>query len=68
MPWIGDVEDAKSIDDLITPASVTGKSIPDFENLDLKIASGLGKIRDNLPQQKAKLNQRRGHFRADRLL
>ena len=38
MLWIGAVEDAKSIDDPITSASITGKSILDFENLDFKIA------------------------------
>ena len=41
---IGDVEDAQSIDDFITPASTTGRPIPDFENLDFKIASGIRKI------------------------
>ena len=41
---MGDVEDAKGTDDLITPASFTGISKPDFENLDFKIASGLRKI------------------------
>ena len=41
---IGEVEDAKSIDDLITSASFTGESILDFANLDFKIASGLRKI------------------------
>ena len=30
MLWIGDVEDADSIDDLITSASMTRESIPDF--------------------------------------
>ena len=42
--WIGDVEDATSIDDLITSACMKGKSIPDYENLDFKIACGLKKI------------------------
>ena len=44
MLWVGEVEDAKNIDDLITSASVTRKPILDFENLDFKIASGLRKI------------------------
>ena len=44
MLWIGEVEDEKSIDELISSASITGRSIPDFENLDFKIASGLRKI------------------------
>ena len=38
MPWIGEVEDAKSIDDLITSASIPGKPIPDFETVDFMIA------------------------------
>ena len=44
MLWIGEVEDEKSIDELISSASITGRSIPDFENLDFKIAGGLRKI------------------------
>ena len=34
MQEIGEVRDAKSIDDLITFASITGKPMLDFENLD----------------------------------
>ena len=34
MLWIGEVEDGETVDDLITAASVTGKPIADFENLD----------------------------------
>ena len=45
MLWVGEVEDATSIDNLIPSASTTGKPIPDFENHDFKIASGLKKIR-----------------------
>ena len=37
------LEDAKSIDDLITLASFSGRPIPDFENLEFKIASKLTK-------------------------
>ena len=45
MLWTGDLQDAHSIDDLNTPASVTRRPIPDFENLDeKKIASGLRNI------------------------
>ena len=43
MAW-REVEDAKSIDDLITSPSTTGRPILDFENLDCKIESGLRKI------------------------
>ena len=41
---MSEVEDAKSIDDLIASASMAGKPILDFENLDFKIASGVTKI------------------------
>ena len=63
MPWIGDVEDARSIGGHITSASITRRSMLDFENLDCKIARGLRKFKS--PQQKAKLNQRRHHLQAD---
>ena len=39
--WTGELEDAKSVHELITSAPITRKPIPDFENLDFKIASGL---------------------------
>ena len=44
MLWKGEVEDIECIDELSTSASITGRPIPDFENLDFKIASGLWKI------------------------
>ena len=44
MLWIGEVEDAKYIDEPTTPASITGRPILDFEKLDFKIASGLRKV------------------------
>ena len=44
MLWIGEVEDVKTFDELITSTSTTGRQIPDFENLDFKIASGLGNV------------------------
>ena len=34
MLWMGEVEDAKSIDDLITAASISRKPITDCESLD----------------------------------
>ena len=61
-------------DDLITSASRTGIPIPDFENLDFKIASGLMGIqtgnfnKHKSPQPKEKFSQRRDHLQADRLL
>ena len=72
--WIGEVEDAKSIDDLITSASTFGALVSDEnswfqdctwtqEDRNKKEAS-----RNKSPQEKAKLNQRRDHLRAVRLV
>ena len=44
MLWIGEVEDALSINELITLASIAEDPIVNFENLDFKIASGLRNI------------------------
>ena len=44
MPWIGELKDVKRVDYLVTSASIAGKPIPYFENLDFKIASELRKI------------------------
>ena len=73
MLWIGQVEDAKSIDDLITSASMTGGPTPDSEKLDFKIASGLTKILtgtsiNKSPKPKDELNQSRVPLQADLLL
>ena len=67
------IEDAKRVDDLITSTLTPGDQNPDFENLDIKIASGLKKIptknfRNKSPQQNEKLNPRSDNFRADDLL
>ena len=34
LQWIKEIEAAKSLDDLITPKSMTGKDFPDYEELD----------------------------------
>ena len=41
LQWIKEIDAAKSLDDLITPKSTTGKELPDYEELDLMIASAL---------------------------
>ena len=41
LQWIKEIEAAKSLDDLITPKSTTGKDFPDYEELDLMMASAL---------------------------
>ena len=44
MLWIGEVEDAKSVDDIITSALINWDPFPDFENLDFRITSEHRKI------------------------
>ena len=46
LQWIKEIEAAKSMDDLITPKSVTGNDIPDCEELDLMMASALRRCYD----------------------
>ena len=41
LQWIKEIEAAKSLDDLFTPKSTTGKDFPDYEELDLMLASAL---------------------------
>ena len=47
MLWIKEVEIVETIDDLMSSRSVQGHHVPNFENLDAKIASGLDKIIQN---------------------
>ena len=74
MLWICEVEDAQNIDDLITSASATEDPIPDFGNLDFKIASGLRNIltrnfkKQVTTAEGTALKQRTDHSQADRLL
>ena len=73
MRWIDAVEDAKSISDFIASVSFTRRPIPDFENLFFWLLANSGKsepepTRNKSRQPKEKLNQRRGHLWADRLL
>ena len=46
LQWIKEIEAAKSLDDLITPKSITGKDFPDYEELDLMMASALKRCYD----------------------
>ena len=41
LQWIKEIEVAKSLDDLITLNSITGKRFPDYEELDLMMAAAL---------------------------
>ena len=56
---IGENENTKSIDDLLTSASMTGRPILDIENLDFKTASGLRKIQTgNFKKQVATVKEK----------
>ena len=46
LQWIKEIETAKSLDDLITPKSMTGKDVPDCEELDLMMAAALKRCYD----------------------
>ena len=46
LQWIKEIEAAKSLDDLITPKSITGKDFLDNEELDLMMASALERCYD----------------------
>ena len=43
---IEEIEAAKSLDDLATPKSITGKDFPDYEELDLMMAAALKRCYD----------------------
>ena len=44
--WVKEIERVKSLDDLITPKSLTGKDFPDYEELDLMMAAALKRCFD----------------------
>ena len=46
LQWIKEIEVAKSLDDTITPKSITGKHFPDYEELDLMMAAELKRCYD----------------------
>ena len=47
MQWIKEIETAKSIDDLLTPQSISGRTdFPDYDTLDAMMASALRKLFD----------------------
>ena len=73
MLWMGEVEDAKSIDDIITSALLTETHFRTSRISIWRLQANSGKSkhetsRNKSPQLKAKLNQRSDHLQADRLL
>ena len=56
LQWIKEIEAAKSLDDLITPKSTTGKDFPDYEELDLMMASALKRRYDKQTHFRKKIS------------
>ena len=55
MHWINEVEIAKSIDDLMTSQSITGRrDFPDYDMLDAIIASALNRLLASEKEQVSK--------------
>ena len=54
--WIKGIEAAKSLDDLITPKSITGKDFSDCEDLDSMMASALDSCYDLQTHFQMKMN------------
>ena len=56
LQWIKEVEAAKSLDDLITPKSIMGQDFPDYEELDLMMASALKRSYDKQTHFRMKIS------------
>ena len=56
LQWIKEIEAAKSLDDLITPKSITGKDFPDYEELDLMMATALKRCYDKQTHFRKKIS------------
>ena len=56
MQWIKEIEAAKSLDDLITPNLITGQDFPDYEELDLMMASALKRCYDKRTHFRKKIS------------
>ena len=56
LQWIKEIEAAKSLDDLITPKSITGKDFPDFEELDMMMAAALKRCYDKQTHFRKKIS------------
>ena len=61
LQWIKEIEAAKSLDDLITPKSITAKNFPDYDELDLMTAAELKRCYDTQThfRKKISVEQRR---------
>ena len=47
LQWMKEIEAAKSLDDLITPKSISGKDFPDYEELGMMMAAALNRYYDD---------------------
>ena len=56
LQWVKEIEAAKSLDDLITPKSITGKDFPDYEELDLMMAAALKRCYDKQSHFRKKIS------------
>ena len=56
LQWIKEIEAAKSLDDFVTPKSITGKDFPDYEVLDLMTAAALNRCYDKQTHFRKKIS------------
>ena len=56
LQWIKEIEAAESLDDLITPKSITGKDLPNFEELELMMATALKRCYDKQTHFRKKIS------------
>ena len=56
LQWIKEIEAAKSLDDLVTLKSITGKDFPDYEELDTTMAAALKRCNDKQTQFRKKIS------------
>ena len=69
MHWITEVEMVDSVDDLMSSSSTRGIQMPNFEVLDVRIASALNRIIDNSHfKRRVSLEEQKSHPKEDRFL
>ena len=56
LQWMKVIDAAKSLDDLITPKSITGQDFPDYEEVDLMMASALERCYDKQAHLRKKIS------------
>ena len=65
MQWIKEIEAAKSRDDFITPKSITGKDFPNYEELDLMMATALKRCNDKQTHFRNKISDEEHRVQKD---